>query len=170
MFRKIIKKLNNFRFTAMLAAVISAVAAVYGLFSFFMFHFAGDLVPGEPYIRQVGFYDSESGGLLSFLVFLGFFISVICGIVVAYSMVPFIKNKEKLMPRKGVLLAGVVGGAFELLLVILMIALLGQEEAPKTMVGIIISLPFGILSTIGSICYIIPYLKCNFYMPEVKKE
>ena len=170
MFRKLIKKLNNFKFTALVAAIISGVAAVYGLFSFFMFHFAGDLVPGEPYIRQVGFYYNEAGGLLSFLVYLGFIMTTICGIVVAYSMVPFIQNKEKLMPRKGVLLVGVVGGAFELLLVILMTLLLFEEDAPKTMVGIIISLPFGLLSAAGTICYILPYLKCNFYMPEVKKD
>ena len=170
MFTKLIKKLNNFRLTAMVAACISGVAAVFGLFSFFMFHFAGDLVPGEPYIRQVGFYDHEAGGVLSFIVYLGFIMSVICGIVVAYSMVPFIKNKEKMMPRKGVLLVGFIGGVFELVLTIMMILLLAEPEAPKTMVGIIISLPFGICSSIGQLCYLLPYLKCNFFMPEVKKE
>jgi len=170
MFIKLIKKLNNFRFTAKIAACVSAVAAVYGLVSFFMFHFAGDLVPGERYVREVGFYYNEAGGVLSFIVYLGFIMSVICGIVVAYSMVPFIQNKEKLMPRKGVLLVGVVGGVFELVLAVMMILLLAEPDTPKTSIGIIISLPFGILSAIGQICFLLPYLKCNFFMPEVEKK
>lgn len=170
MFRKLIKKLNNFKTTALVAACISAVAVVYGLFSFFMFHYAGDLLPGERYIREVGFYYNEAGGVLSFIVYLGFIMSVICGIVVAYSMVPFIQNKEKMMPRKGVLLVGFIGGVFELLLVIMMIMLLLEPDAPKTSVGIIVSLPFGILSAIGQLLFLFPYLKCNFFMPEVNKK
>ena len=171
MFRKLIRKLNNFKVTGIISAIISGVAAVYALISFFMFHFAGDLVPGKPYARQVGFYDRVNaagdpiGGYLSFIVFLGFIVTLICGIVVAYSMKPFIQNKEKLVPRKGILLAGFIGGVFELVLVVMMIMLLG--EAPKTSVGIIISLPFGILSAIGQLCFLLPYLKCNFFMPEV---
>lgn len=169
MLRKLIKKFNNFRFTAIVAACVSACTAVFAIFSFFMFHFAGDLVPDEQYIRQVGFYNHPHGGVLSFIVYMGFIISAICGIIVAYSMVPFIKNNEKMLPRKGVLLVGFVGGIFELVLLILMILLLGQPETPKTSVGIIISLPFGILSTLGQLLYLFPYIKCNFYMPEVKK-
>ena len=170
MFRKLIKKLNNFRFTAMIAACVSGLAAVYGLLSFFFFHYAGEILPGEEdtYVRAVGFYNHENGGMLSFIVFAGFIVSVICGIIVAYSMVPYIKNKEKLVPSKGVLITGFVGGVFELVLVIMMILLLGDEETPKTSVGIIISLPFGILSTLGQLCYLLPYIKCNFYMPEPK--
>lgn len=170
MFRKLIKYLNNFRNTAKIAACISAIAAVYGLVSFFMFHYAGDLVPGERYIREVGFYYNDNGGILSFIVYLGFIMTLICGIVVAYSMVPFIKNKEKMVPRKGTLLVGFIGGVFELLLVIMMILLLLEEDAPKTSIGIIISLPFGILSAIGQLAFLFPYLKCNFFMPEVKKD
>ena len=109
--------------------------------TFFLFHFAGDLVEGEEYIRQVGFYNYELGGknvggILSFFVFLSFVITLICGIVVAYSMVPFIKNKEKLTPKKSVLLFGFVGGVFNLVLVALMILLITTQ--PLTKLGLIL--------------------------------
>ena len=168
-----IRKLNNFRTTAIIAAIISGVAALYALGSFFLFHYAGDLVEGEMYIRQVGFYNYEIGeknvgGILSFVVFLSIIVTLICGIVVAYSMFPFIKNKEKLTPKKSVLLFGFVGGIFNLILVGLMILLISTK--PLTSVGLIITLPFGILSTIGSLLYLLPYLRCNFFMPAVNKQ
>ena len=63
---------------------------------------------------------------------------------------------------------GFVAGVLEFGLVILMIALLAEH--PNTLVGIIITLPFGILSMIGSLLYIIPWLKCEFYMPEIVRK
>ncbi len=174
MFRKILKKLNNFRLTSILAACISGVAAVYALLSFVFFNFAGELIEGSKYYHEVGFYYHETasgtsdGGVLSFFVFLCFVMTLICGIIVVYSSFPFIKNKEKLLPKKGTLIAGFVGGVFELGLVILMLMLLGEE--PLTLVGLIVTLPFGILTTIGQCLYIIPYLKCHFYMPAIKKD
>ena len=167
MFRKIIKKLNNFKFTSLLAMIISSVAALYAIFSFAFFHYAGDLLENENYIRAVGFYYHENAGILSLLVFLSCFLSLILSIVVAYGSFPFVMNKEKMMPRKNNLLIGFISGVLELMLVVLMIALLGEH--PNTMVGIIVTLPFGILSTIGCLLYIIPWLRCEFYMPEIKR-
>lgn len=167
MFRKIIKKLNNFKFSSMLAMGISSVSVLYAIFSFAFFHYAGDLLENEKYVRAVGFYAHENGGFLSLLVFIGCVFSLILSIVVVYSSFPFARNKEKQLPRKSNLLVGFIAGIFELLLVILMIAL--YSEAPKTATGIIVTLPFGILSTIGSLLYLFPYLKCEFYMPEIKR-
>ena len=168
MFRKIIKKLNNFKFTSLLAMIISAVSAVYAICSFIFFHFAGDLLENEKYIRAVGFHSHPNGGLLSLLVFLCAFLSLILAIVVVYGSFPFYKNQEKMAPRKNNLLIGFIGGIFEFGLVILMIALLAEH--PNTLVGLIITLPFGILSMIGSLLYIFPWLKCEFYMPEIVRK
>ena len=168
MFRKIIKKLNNFKFTSLIAMCISAVSGIYAIFSFAFFHFAGDLLEHENYIRAVGFYDNPNGGILSFLVFMCALMSLVFSIVVVYSSFPFFKNQEKMAPRKNNLLMGFIAGVFEFGLVILMIALLGEH--PNTMVGIIITLPFGILSMIGSLLYIIPWLRCEFYMPEIVRK
>ena len=168
MFRKIIKKLNNFKFTSLIAMCISAVSVLYAIFSFAFFHYAGDLLENENYIRAVGFYDKPNGEFLSLLVFLCAFLSLILSIVVVYGSWPFVKNQEKMAPRKNNLMMGFIAGVLELGLVILMIALLGEH--PKTMVGIIVTLPFGILSMIGSLLYIIPWLKCEFYMPEINRK
>ena len=168
MFRKIIKKLNNFKFTSLLAMCISAVSGLYAIFSFAFFHYAGDLLENENYIRAVGFYDKPNGGFLSLLVFLCAFLSLILSIVVVYGSWPFVKNQEKMAPRKNNLMLGFVAGVLEFGLVILMIALLAEH--PNTLVGIIITLPFGILSMIGSLLYIIPWLKCEFYMPEIVRK
>lgn len=168
MFRKIIKKLNNFKFTSLLAMCISAVSGLYAIFSFAFFHYAGDLLENENYIRAVGFYDKPNGGFLSLLVFLCAFLSLILSIVVVYGSWPFVKNQEKMAPRKNNLMLGFVAGVLEFGLVVLMIALLAEH--PNTLVGIIITLPFGILSMIGSLLYIIPWLKCEFYMPEIVRK
>ena len=147
---------------------ISAVSGLYAIFSFAFFHYAGDLLENENYIRAVGFYDKPNGGFLSLLVFLCAFLSLILSIVVVYGSWPFVKNQEKMAPRKNNLMLGFVAGVLEFGLVILMIALLAEH--PNTLVGIIITLPFGILSMIGSLLYIIPWLKCEFYMPEIVRK
>ena len=167
MFRKIIKKLNNFKFTATLVAIISSLAALYSLGSIFLYHFAGDIDPTSKGLnRFVGFANLPNGALLGMLLFLAAIVALFMSIYIAYSMAPFIKNNEKVSPRKGLLLAGTVSAVFQLILVIFMILLLAKGK-PNTKVGIIITLPFGILLTIASALYIIPYLKCDFYMPEI---
>ena len=94
---------------------------------------------------------------------------VAISIFVVYSMIPYILNKEKLTPKKGLLMAGFVSGVLEIGLFIFMMILAGSKEAPLTKAGIIAYIPLGIISTIGSLLYIIPFLKCEFYMPEIKK-
>ena len=167
MFRKIIKKLNNFKFTATLVAIISSLAALYSLGSIFLYHFAGEIDPDSKGLnRFVGFSKLPNGAVLGMILFFAAIISLFISIYIAYSMVPFIKNSEKLSPRRGLLLAGTVGAGFQLVLVIFMILLL-VKDTPLTKVGIILTLPFGILLTIATGLYIIPYLKCDFYMPEI---
>ena len=168
MLKNIIKKLNNFKFTSLLAMCISTVSGLYAIFSFAFFHWAGDLLEHEEYIREVGFYNKANGGILSFLVFFCAFLSLVLSIVVVYGSFPFVKNQEKMAPRKNNLLMGFIAGVFEFGLVILMIVLLGEH--PNTLVGIIVTLPFGILSMIGSLLYLIPYLRCEFYMPEIERK
>ena len=167
MLKKIVKKLNDFRFTSILATIISGVAGVYALGSFFLYHFAGPLDPDYKYLsRIVGFKDKPYLGMV---LFLGALISLICAIIVVYMSVPYIKNKEKLTPRKSTLLTGFIGAPFELLTIILMIVL-AVSEHPQTAVGIWLTLPLGILSMCGTALYLLPYLKCEFFMPEIKRD
>ena len=168
MYRKLIKKLNNFRFTSILMAIISGVCALYALASLFLYHFAGELEPPKYLIRFVGFSDVENGEYLGMILFFASIISLFISIFVVYSLIPFIKNNEKVSPKKGLLLGGFVAGIFELVLIVFMILLLAIGH-PRTLALIIVSLPFGFASMVGCLLYIIPYLKCDFYMPEIKR-
>ena len=183
MFRKIIKKLNNFNFTAKVMAAISSVAGFYSLASFFFYHFAGDLdkkgnnrTPGfssEAFVK----YDrlgraipgSNIGLYLGFILFVACLISLITSILVVYSLVPYIKNREKLLPKKSLLMTGFVGAAFQLVVIVLMV-LLAAKENPHTEVGIWLTLPLGIVSFVGVCLYLVAYLKCDFYMPEIRRD
>ena len=166
MFKQIIKKLNNFRFTSILASIISGVAGVYALASLFLYHFAGELEPPKYLIRHVGFNDRPYLGMVLFFGILG---TLVCSIIVVYLSVPFIKNKEKLTPRKSTILTGFIGAPFELLTIILMIVLAASEH-PQTEIGIWLTFPIGLLSMCGTALYLLPYLKCDFYMPEIKRD
>ena len=176
MFRKVIKKLNDFRFTAILVMIISGVAALYCLGSFFIYHLAGDLEEPKRLIRQAGFSNINGGAYIGMVLFLVAITSLFISIFVVYSLVPFVKNKEKLFPKKGLLLAGFISSIFEFILFVLMIVLLATHSPHAShtadviwKVFLIFSLPFGLASTVGSCLYIIPYLKCDFFMPPVKK-
>ena len=167
MFRKLLRKLNNFRFTSIIMFIISTMAACYALASLFFYHFAHDM-DKDLHVRTVGFAGTVKGAYLGMsLFFLGVIVLFISAYV-AYSCLPFIKNKEKVLPRKGLLLAGFISGLFELALVIFMI-MLAAKDHPNTFVGIMSTLRFGIISSIGSILYLVPFILCDFFMPKVKQ-
>ena len=168
MLRQMIKKLNNFKFTALLVLIISGVAALYALGCLFMYHFAGPIDP-EIQVRRVGFTGIQGGQYLGMFLFFAAILTLFISIYVAYSMVPFVQNKEKSSPRKGLLLAGFVSSVFEFILIIFMILLMAIGH-PQTLVVIIVTLPFGLLSMIGSCLYIIPWLICDFYMPAIVQK
>ncbi len=168
MLRQMIKKLNNFKFTALLVLIISGVAALYALGCLFMYHFAGPIDP-EIQVRRVGFTGVQGGQYLGMFLFFAAILTLFISIYVAYSMVPFVQNKEKTSPRKGLLLAGFVSSIFEFILIIFMILLMAIGH-PQTLVVIIVTLPLGLLSMIGSCLYIIPWLKCDFYMPAIVQK
>ena len=94
---------------------------------------------------------------------------LIISLYIVYSLIPFIKNKEKLIPRRGLLIAGFVGAPIELVLIVLMI-LLALFDKANTAIGIWVLLPVGLASTAATSLYLWPYLKCDFYMPEIKRD
>lgn len=168
MLKNIIKKLNNFKFSALVMSIVALVGSVYSLTSFFLYHFAGDIMETGATVdlmRKVGFFDRPFMGM--FLYFMAV-ISLFIGIFLIYSFLPFIQNKEKVIIRKGLVLAGFVNAFFEFLLCVFMLLLVILEN-PKTELAIILTLPIGVLASIAYGLFLIPYLKCDFYMPEIKK-
>lgn len=174
MLAKIIKKLNNFKFTAMVVAANSTVAALYALISLFLYHFAGPLDPkSKSLIREVGFSNLEGGAYLGMVLFFMAIITLFISIFVVYSLIPFIQNKEKNAIRKGLLLGGFVSAFFEFVLMIFMIVLFAigvREGRVAVKVLIMVSLPLGLVSTAGCALYIIPWLKCDFFMPQIAQD
>ena len=171
MIRNFIKKLNNFKLTACIVSVISAVAAIYGITSMFLYHFAGD--PQENtngLIREVGFQTEKNGAYKGMVLFFAIVAVVGVSIFVVYSLIPFIFKKEKMTPRKGLLIAGFVAGIFEIVVVAFMFLLAFSEKEPNTKAAILATSPIGILSSIGCLLYIVPFIQCDFYMPEIAKK
>ncbi len=165
MLNKLIKKLSNFRTTAIAASIVSLVAAIYALVSIFLYHFAGDPDPmSKGLVRIVGFQEKPFLGMALFFCALAV---LIMSIFIVYSMFPFIMNKERLTPRKGLLVTGFASGVIEIALVIFMFLLAFDEVVPNTKIGIILISPIGILSAIGCGLYLFPFINCEFYMPEI---
>ena len=165
MFRKIIKKFNNFKTTAIFTFIFSALTALYGIGVFLCYNFAGDIVNGY---RDVGFDESQTGKLMGMILFLLAFVTVVIGILVAYNMIPAMLNKEKITPKKGFLGASFAGAFFELGLFVMSILLI-LLDTPKTTVFIIASIPLFVITFLASIFEFILMLSCDFYMPEIKK-
>lgn len=167
MLNKLIKKFSNFKTTAITTSIISLVAALYALASIFLYHFAGDLDPqSKGLVRFVGFQEKPFVGMALFFCALAtLFISAF----IVYSMFPFILNKERLSPRKGLLVAGFVSGVIEIALIIFMILLALDKTVPNTKTYILWTIPVGVLSAIASCLYLFPFINCEFYMPEIKQ-
>ena len=166
MFRKIIKKFNNFKTTATFTFIFSALTAVYGLGVFLCYNFAGDIKNG---MRDVGFEASKTGQLMGMILFLLAVVTVASAIVVAYNLIPAMLNKEKVMPKKVFLGVSFGGAIFEAGLCVMSILLLVLDE-PKTDIFILASLPLFAVTFLASIFEFILMLNCDFYMPEIVKK
>ena len=161
-----IKKLNNFRFTALLMTIVSGVGALYSLASLLLYHFSHGLEPNFP-IRYVGFHGLEAGPYLGMVLFFMSIISFSISLFIMYSLIPFLKNQDKVNPRRGLLMAGFVNAFVTFVLFVFMVLLIILDK-PNTLVGIILSYPFGLAAIAGFALFIIPFKKCDFYMPAIK--
>lgn len=166
MFRKIIKKFNNFKTTATFTFIFSVLTAIYGLAVFLCYNFAGDMV-GK--YRDVGFDESQTGKLMGMFLFLFAVLTVIVAIVVAYNLIPAILNKEKVNPKK-IFLGVSFGGAFAETGLFIMSILLIVLDNPKSTGFVIATMPIYLITVLASIFEFVLMLKCDFYMPEIKRK
>lgn len=165
--KTIIKKLNNYRLTSIIAAGVSLLSAIYALVSLFLYHFAGEV--NARGFRKVGFSSmGKTGQYLGLVFFFAVVFALILSIFVIVKVLPAIINKEKIVPQKTIFLVGAIGAVFQLIVVVLSLVLV-LAETPKTAVGIWVMLPFGLIAAVATGFMLLPYLKCNFYMPEIKK-
>lgn len=163
---KLIKKLNNFKLTALIGFIISAVAGLYCAGAFVCYHFTGG---EEDNVRKVGFTNTLEERYVGMVFFFLCLIAIGLAIYIAYSYLPFVRNKEKLSPRRSLLLLSTINSVLQCGIIVLSIILLVKEH-PMSSPAIIATLPFGILAFLGSFLSIIPFIKCNFYMPDIKRD
>lgn len=166
MFRKIIKKFNNFRLTAAVTMGTGVLTALYALGCFFCYNFAGDLIDG---VRDVGFDTTKSGKILGMVFFLLTLAVLVTAIVIAYCLIPAVKNAEKVTIKKGYLAVSFANVFLVLGLMVMTILLLVLDE-PNTFVWIIVTIPFGLISIASSVFEFILFKNCDFYMPEIVKK
>ena len=167
--KKIINKLNNFKFTAMVLSGVSLLSGILGLGLLFIYYFAGN-VSQKTSSRTPSFANLGIGGKVMGMIFFIFCILVIImSIVVIYNLLPAARNKEKVNPSKSTLICAVINGGLEVVVLIFSILAITLEK-PNTLALYILTIPFTLLTAAANIFCIVPFLKCEFYMPEIKRD
>lgn len=171
--KPIIKKLNNFKFTALLALIGGGVALLLTILLFILYSRSGinpetgEVIPaffgGKTAVAPKG---NPSLYIVGMIFFLFCIVSAILCIVIIYLSLPFVFPKDKMNPNKAIPWLVVSEGALNLGLIIMVIFLLIVESS-RMQVGFIIYIVLGSLFLIYSLLFILPGLKCRFYMPSL---
>jgi len=166
--KPIVKKLNNFKFTALLCAIGGAVSVILTILLFVFYARSGldgngNVTIAFNYVKGV---NSPSIYIVGMIYFLICIVSLIVGIVIVALSFPFIFPKDKMTPKKSLPWLMVANGAIHFALIIMVIYLITSEFS-RMKVGYIIYIIVGALLLIYSLLFILPGLKCRFYMPQL---
>lgn len=162
-YKKVIAFFNNYRKTSIVLSGVAVVSAIVGILYLIFYALSGG-TKDDAVITA--FHDRAILGMVFFLFSL-FVIGISAYLV--YAQFPAILNKEKIQIRKSPLILSVVNAAFQLVIAVFVIILLTSEQS-KVAGGFIAVLVFNILSMIASALFIIPFLKCEFYMPAIIQD
>lgn len=178
-YKAIIKKLNNFRLTSFIASVVALVTGLTSVGLFCCYYFAGDVWETTharvPSFMNLGISDPNNpspygepvaGKMMGMVFFLSLVILLGLSIAVIYNALPFVKNKDKVTPRKNNLIFSVIAGGFGLITLVFSILAIVLEH-PNTFVPYIITIPFSFLTMVANILLVVPLVKCVFYQPAV---
>ena len=173
-YKKLIKKLNNFRLTSLIIAIVSLFAGGMSLGLMFIYYFAGN-VSETTQARMPSFFSLDvqgetitgtSGRIMGMIFFLTLIIVLILSCVIIYGLFPAIRNKDKVLPKKSPLILAIINGAFEVVVLVFSILAIVLEK-PNTFAGYCAAIPVIALTAIANILCIVPFLKCVFYQPAV---
>lgn len=176
-YKAAIKKLNNFRLTAVILSAVNLVAGIVALGLTFCFYFAGDVWEAGSKSRvpsfmglDIDFNTNEmigvGGRFMGMVFFLACIVVIGLSIAVIYNSLPSIKNKEKVTPKRSILMFAFVNGCFQVVVFVFSILAIALES-PNTIAGYIVSLPLTFISMAANLLAIVPFLKCIFYQPAV---
>jgi len=164
--KAVVKKLNNFRLMAVILGSISAVVGAVSLGLLFIYYFAGDVSPTTQ-SRQPSFTSlGSSGRILGMVFFLFCVFALILSIVIVYNLLPYIKNKEKVTPKKSPLIMAVVNGGFQVVIIVFSILAI-VLETPNTLALYVVTIIINIITCAANMLCLIPFLKCVFYQPAI---
>lgn len=168
--KELAKKLNNFRLSAFIEAIIQVFGALVLLGDVVCYTFAGG-VSDSKFPIQAFQYDPESPvpQMLGMVFFMSCLIGIIVSVVVIYQLLPNILNKEKVSPKKGFLITGAVNSIFHIILIVLSIVLIVREQ-PQTTAGLIVTIVGSGLYIIANVLKIYPLVRCEYYQPEIKRD
>lgn len=164
-YKKVISKFNNYRTTSIVASVIAIVAILAAVGTLIFYEFAG-YYDEEINMQITAFAERPIHGMVMFLSCL---IVIISGIVTVYVSFPAIVNNDVVQTKRSRLIASFVASFFQLVVAVFIIILVTSDEEISTTSGFIAMLVFVILDAIAGALLLVPYLKCNFYMPPIKK-
>lgn len=176
-FKAIIKKLNNYRLTAIIVAGINLLVAIVGVALVFIYHLAGGDVPDKKTSTMPSFAGldlvegAEEGQYITGkLMGMSFFIIIVAVLILSiytiYALLPYILNKEKVTPKKSPLILSVINGGLEIAVLVFSILAI-TLETPYTKTGYIITMPFTVITLIANFLCIVPLLRCVFYQPAI---
>lgn len=167
--KELLKKLNNFRLSSLIMAIVGVFGSLIGvglLFAFSFSHVAREAGMRKSSMTTIAFWDNRVAGMVFFIAAL---VAIILGIVVAYLAMAYILPKQKLEPKRSfgwILLAENVVLVIDLVLIFV---LLNTEEtvipAVWAILAALIVLSFGF-----SALWVYPNLKCRYYTPEIAKK
>lgn len=170
-FKAIIKKLNNYRLTALIISCVNLVAGIVSLGLLFIYYFAGvvskvTLSQQPSFVGLKGADNFPYGRILGMVFFLFMIFNIILSIAIIYNLLPAIRNKEKVTPKRSPLIMAIVNGSFGVVVLVFSILAIVLEK-PNTYSWYIVTIPFTVLTSIANILCIVPFLKCVFYQPSV---
>lgn len=161
---QLIKKLNNFRFTAFLISGIELVFGIATILSLLGYELAGDYVKDE-FFQHTAFEAKPLMGMIFFILCVA---SIITVIVAIYNLFPILLNKEKNNPKKWAIFVTFVNAIIQLGVIVFSVLMI--IEGAKTTVLLVISMALSLIAVLGSAFMIIPLLNCEFYMPSISKK
>ena len=169
--KKIIKKLNNYRVTALTVGILSAFVALLTIGLILIYYFANGLSPRTGHQMPSFSTIPQTGRILQMVFFIFAIVVLALAIGTAYLLVPAILNKGKVATSKSPLYMAAVNGVLQIVLVVFSVLAI-TLETPKVAACqalYIVTIPLNIISLVANILCLVPAIKCEFYMPEVGK-
>lgn len=165
--KPVVKKLNNFKFTALLAVIGGVISILLTILLFILYSRSGvDTKTGEIITAFVGGQKHPGTYIVGMIFFLFLIVTIILGIVIVAIGFPYLFPKDKMNPKKALPWLMVANGGLHFSIIIMVVYLLATEYS-RLKTGFIIYIILGALLLIYSLSFILPGLKCHFYMPSL---